>query len=189
MIKMVLDIATMRVIYFTTDISEHLTQVDKTLIYEYDLDIPEGMTLKNCWNYRLVGNRLVNTVTNSVAPKISLIESNRQEALKMLVQRINITRIPLLSTCTGGDTVRELKILDEEFIKKLANVKGVSEDEYRLHVHDTKNTYIEKIKNTEINREYFQTQLKLAKTSERIVELRDKFVNSDLTQLQLNDSV
>lgn len=189
MIKMVLDIATMRVIYFTTDISEHLTQVDKTLIYEYDLDMPEGMTLKNCWNYRLIGNRLVNTETNSVAPKISLVESNRQEALKMLIHRINLTRTPLLATCTGGDAVRELKILDDGFIAQLANAKGVSEDEYRLHVHDTKNTYREQMRNTEINREYFQTQLKLAETSERIVELRDKFVNSDLTQLQPNDSI
>lgn len=186
---MVLDIATMRVIYFTTDVSEHLTQVDKTLTYEYELAIPEGMTLKNCWNYRLIGNKLVNTETNSVAPKISLIESNRQEALKMLTQRINITRTPLLATCMGGDAVRELKILDEGFIAQLARAKGVSEDEYRLHVHETKNAYRKQMRNTEINREYFLAQLKLANTSERIIELRDKFVNSDLTQLQAHDSI
>lgn len=179
-----LDTATMRVIYFTTDVNEPLSLVDKTLLYEYDLTLPEGMQLKNCWNYRLVGNRLINTEAGAARGKVSLVESNRQEAIQLLIERINFTRRPILSTCIGGDIIRELKVTDDSFLLELAKVTGTNVDEYRLYVHDTKNKCIEQLKNSEINREYFLKQLNLATTSEEIIALRDKFVNSDLLQIQ-----
>jgi hypothetical protein len=184
MIRLILDVATMRVIYFTEDPDESLAVVDKTLSYDYLGEMPSGMKLGNSWNYRLVGNKLINTET-SVAAKPSLLESNRREAQKLLIDRINQTRSVLFSGCFGGDWVRGLKLQDEAFLESLAQAEGVSPDQYRLTLHETKNLRDRQIKNTEINRAYYTRLLNEADTNEKIIELRDEFANNNLLELQM----
>lgn len=179
MVRMILDVATMRVIYYTEDMSETLAVVDKTLSYDYLGDLPTGMKLSNSWNYRLVGNELVNTETAN-RPKISLIESNRKEAQRLLLDRVNQARSSMLSSCTGGDWVRSLKLQDEGFIDSLAQAAGVSSDQYRLSLYEIKNTRDQQIKNSEINRVYYHRLLNEADTNEKIIAIRDEFANKDL---------
>jgi hypothetical protein len=182
-IRLILDIATMRVIYYTADLNQPLASADRTLVYDYQGDLPTGMTLSNSWNYRLIGNRLVNTETEP-AKKPSLLESNRSEAQKLLVDRVNQARNRLMSNCNAGDWVRRLKIDDQVFIAELALAAGVSADQYRQEVLLTKTQREQELKNTEINRVYYRRLLRQAKTNEEIVALRDEFANVDLTVKQ-----
>lgn len=186
MVRMILDVATMRVIYYTTDVNESLDVVDSTLSYDYLGDLPSGMKLTNSWNYRLVGNKLVNTEPGS-RPKVSLLDSNRKEAQRLLIERINQVRSGLLSSCNGGDWVRSLKLQDDQFIEDLAKAAGVSSDQYRLTLHDTKLLRDTQLKNTEINRVYYQRLLKEADSNEKIIAVRDEFANADL--LKINDKI
>lgn len=184
MIRMILDVATMRVIYYTEDMNETLAVVDKTLSYDYLGTLPAGMKLSNSWNYRLVGNKLVNTEANS-QPKISLVESNRKEAQRLLTNKINQARATLLSSCNGGDWVRRLKLEDDVFLENLAQAAGVTVDQYRLSLHDTKLVRDRQVKNTEINRVYYQRLLNEADTNEKIIAVRDQFSNNNLLEIQM----
>ena len=180
---MILDVATMRVIYYTTDMNESLTVVNSTLSYDYLGELPADMKLTNSWNYRLVGNKLVNTEVNNPR-KLSLLESNRAAASRLLVDRVNQARSRLLSACNGGDWVRRLKLEDEQFLESLANAAGVSVDTYRMSLHKAKTTQDQQIKNTEINRVYYQRLLNEADTDEKIIAVRDEFANTNLVELK-----
>jgi hypothetical protein len=177
--RLILDIATMRVIYYTSDLAQNLTPADKTLVYDHEEALPKGMTLANCWNYRLVGNKLVNTESEPIK-KLSLLESNRNEAQRLLVDRINQTRNKLMSNCNAGDWVRRLKLEDPLFVAELSRAQGVSADHYQQELTLTKIQREQQLKNTEINRVYYRRLLKEATTNEQIVAVRDKFSNTDL---------
>jgi hypothetical protein len=180
---MILDAATMRVIYYTTDMNETLAVVDRTLSYDYLGELPSDMKLTNSWNYRLAGNKLVNTEVNN-SQKLSLLESNRAAASRLLIDRINQARSKLLSACNGGDWVRRLKLEDDQFIEGLAKAAGVSVDNYRMALHSAKTTRDRQIKNTEINRVHYQRLLNEADTNEKIIAVRDEFTNTSLTELK-----
>lgn len=184
MIRLILDVATMRVIYYTRDLAEPLAVVDRTLCYDYQGDLPAGMKPGNSWNYRLVGNQLVNTET-APAKKPSLLESNRKEAQRLLVERINLARQGLLASCHGGEWARRLKLEDTEFLTQLARTAGVGVEEYRTNIENTRRRRDTQIKNSEINRVYYQRMLKEADTNDRILALRDEFTNTDLLELQI----
>lgn len=181
---MILDVATMRVIYYTDNLDEPLTVVERTLVYDYIGELPAGMKLSNSWNYRLVGNKLVNTEAQP-AKKPTLLDSNRSEALKLLNDRINQARAPLLPTNHGGEWVRRLKLEDPVFLDSVALILGQDPQNYSQQVRETKLLRDQQLKNSELNRLYYRKLLSEAKTNEDILALRDEFANADLLVLQV----
>lgn len=183
MIRLVLDGPTMRVMYFTNDFKQDLNLVDGTLLYDHYGTRPVEMELSNCWNWKLIGNKLVNTEATVPNTPVTLFEHNRKETRKLLIEKINNARKPLLPSCTGGDLIRNFKITDNDFIKQLAKSAGLTEEQYLANVQLAKQLNEEKLKNTEINREYYNKKLNDATTDEETFAIRDKFANTDLTQL------
>jgi hypothetical protein len=185
MIKMILDTATMRIIYFTANVDESLAIVDKTFQYDYAGDLPKGFSLNNCWDWRLDGNVIKHAPGNKESTKETLLQQNRKEAIKLLNERIGISRTPLIASCKGGESIRQLKLdNDLAFIESLAKAKGISAEEYKSTVETKRAEYLEKMKNSEINREYYLTKLKKATTNEEIIALRDSFANTNLLKLR-----
>ncbi len=64
--NLLIDIATNRVIKFSDNISELSTSFNTTIAY-YSGEMPETMTVSNCWNWQLIGKELVNLSQNNTA--------------------------------------------------------------------------------------------------------------------------
>lgn len=189
MIRMKLDVDTLRVIYFTNDLGETLHDVEHTLSYDYRYELPEGMSLDNCWNWTLVGDKLKNTETSKNTKPSSLFENNKIEVKKLLVKRVNSCREQLLSEYTAGDYVRHLKFESSSkendfFIEALAKAKGISYEKYRNELIETKNRYDKLLKHTEINKEYYIKQIDEVTNNDDLLALRDVFQNTNLTNYQ-----
>jgi hypothetical protein len=136
--------------------------------------------------WKLIGNTIIysNDYPALLSP-VTLVEQNRKETLKLLDNRINESRLPMLSSCIGGDIIRSFKTTDDEFINLLAQVNDMSVEEYTQLVNNKKIEYESKLKITEVNRQYYIKLLKSAETSEQIIALRDKLANADLTTMQI----
>ncbi len=183
-IRMILDSATMRVIYYTADYNENIALVDRTLCYDYDGELPKGMSLNNSWNYRLIGNQLVNT-QSAAAKKPSLLDSNRKEAQRLLIEKINQARQTLLPTCHAGEWVRRLKLEDSEFLAQLAQILGHQAETYTNTVLNLKKQREQQLKNSELNRIYYRQKISKAQSNEEIIAIRDEFANADLLTSQI----
>lgn len=187
MIRLKLDVATLRVIYFTENQGEVLHYSPSTLDYDYQFGLPSGMSLSNCWNWTLRGNTLVNTETKS-SPVKTLLDKNKEEVKKLLVKKINSTRAPFLSKYDGGTELREEKLNAVQnnevvFLESLSKAANVTVDHYKTTILNRKIEVELALKNTEINKEYYQRLIKEALTNDDLFLIRDEFNNSDLTKI------
>lgn len=182
--KLVIDIATKRIIYFTENVNEHLVEVEKTIIYNYIGEWPEECRLENCWNFRLEGDKIIDTSPVKKEEPKNLIEHNREQAINFLIDKVNRNRNNLFSKCIGGDIIRSIKLKNNNFVEQLAKAKNISYNEYKKEIDQRKKEQDEKLMNTEINKEFYLARLNNALTSEEILDIRDEFANKDLTVLQ-----
>lgn len=180
--RLVIDIATLRVIYFSKDESELITIPGRCVQRDWIDDIPESMTLQNCWDWKLRGDKLVNTEENNLQPQ-SRMDRNRMEAIKFLNQRIDITRTALLPTCKGGEFIRTLKLKDDEYINMLAMACEMDPKLYKINVMHKADVYEDLMKATEINREFYTHKFKNCSEDKELLNLRDFVSSTDLTAL------
>ena len=189
MIRMKLDVDTLRVIYFTNNLDETLHDAERTVSYDYRYELPEGMSLDNCWNWTLVGDKLKNTESTKNTKPNSLFENNKIEVKRLLIKRVNSCREQLLSKYVAGEYVRNLKFESSSkendfFIEALARAKGVSYAKYRNELIETKKRYDTLLKHTEINKEYYIKQIDEVTNNYDLFALRDIFQNTNLTDYQ-----
>ena len=186
---MKLDVDTLRVIYFTNNLDETLHDAERTVSYDYRYELPEGMSLDNCWNWTLVGDKLKNTESTKNTKPNSLFENNKIEVKRLLIKRVNSCREQLLSKYVAGEYVRNLKFESSSkendfFIEALARAKGVSYAKYRNELIETKKRYDTLLKHTEINKEYYIKQIDEVTNNYDLFALRDIFQNTNLTDYQ-----
>lgn len=189
MIRMKLDVETLRVIYFTENPDEILHYSPYTVDYDHMGQLPLGMSLNNCWNWTLKGNKFVNT-EETVVQNNSLFENNKLEVKKLLIKRINYIRMPYLSECVGGDYLRLLKLEsshedDSFFITELARAANLTKEEYKVFILSKKQEYDKILETTEINKIYYLRLINEAPSDYHLFLVRDEFANIDLTKIQV----
>jgi hypothetical protein len=69
-------------------------------------------------------------------------------------------------------------------VEQLSRAKGISFEEYKKEIEQKEIEQTEKLKNTEINREFYLARLNKAMTNNELFDIRDEFSNKDLTVLQ-----
>ena len=89
MTTLILNTKTDRVIFFTDDPLYSPSNSDYTWKYNYNSELPNNLSLKNCWDWKLVNHRLVYSNTEIVTPVVKLMESNRIQCLKLLNEKID----------------------------------------------------------------------------------------------------
>lgn len=177
MVRLVIDSATMRVVFFTTDLTKQLTISDDVLLYDLYTALPPTMTLDNCWNWKLKGNILENPDSNKkTTSNTNLFVHNQQEAINLLIKSIDKVK----KSIEFFDPISALLVInDQSFLNDLAKVKNISPDEY-LEIQKKSITFY---KNAELNKEYFLRQIKGAKSNDEILRIRDIFSNVSLKEL------
>jgi hypothetical protein len=186
MIKIVLDVKTLRVIYYTEDANQDLVIHYDTILFEYDKPLPNGMSLTNCWNWRLVGDTFVPDTPQINTPQ-TILEHNRNEVRRLLEQRINECRSGLnLYSHVLNIKTNDIKTDNMDFLTLLAQAKGVTLDYYVDMIDKEDYNLGVDLRNTEINYEYFNRLIISCMDMEQLFALRDRIYNTDLKEL-LND--
>lgn len=189
MYRLVLDVNTMRVIYFTDNMDEILAHSIETLFFDYMDQLPIEMKLSNCWNWVLKGTTLVHSVEKVITdnPK-TIFDFNKQECLNYLVRRINEARKPLQPDCDLGILIRVFKHQQtynqhSDYLDGLASINNMSIHEYKKNLIQKENEAMTALKISEINREYFKRKILECTESNDLYEIRDIISKHNMLEL------
>lgn len=101
-----------RVVYFTDD-ADYQPPMDGDWYYvsSFQGPLPDGMTLRNCWRWRFNGTAFVDAGEAPGRSRIEkLLDYNRGALQKLLREKIDTIRQPLLPSCLGGEALRQAKL-------------------------------------------------------------------------------
>jgi len=190
MYRLVLDINTMRVIYFTSDLNEKLTPTREILFFDYLSELPPQMKLSNCWNWRLEGVTLVESLAEiKVNPnKETIFEFNKQECLNYLVRKINEARFHLSPDCDLGLLIRVYKYQQtyeqhSDYLDALALMNNMHTHQYVEKITKKESEVMAGLRISEINREYFKTKILNCIDSTSLYEIRDMISKHNMLEL------
>jgi hypothetical protein len=74
--KMIIDMTTDRIIWFSSDMEENAFPDGNSVILYHDGDLPEDMNRNNCWTFRY-RNKKITKIENDTNKELPLIELNR----------------------------------------------------------------------------------------------------------------
>jgi hypothetical protein len=109
-IRLLVDLATDRILWYTTDLVSPLHNDEHSAIAEYDGELPEGITLQNSWNYGYKNKQIL--LLNKQPVKPTLLESNRTSIHKLLVDKVNEKRASIKSQVRYDDYIELLTYND-----------------------------------------------------------------------------
>jgi hypothetical protein len=185
--RLIIDIATNRVTYFTEDMEKPLALNSHLAMRDWLEPLPENMKLNNCWNWRVTGNTLENTVLPPTTPE-SLLDQNKKSVEQLLIDKINDARRPYFNKNTGQEWIREQR-LNEARIGSgpllLAEAEATNIDILTL-AHDVitaHRTFSQVMIKTEERRIRFQKAIKDVTDESTLWQLRDEIANTDLANL------
>lgn len=121
-IRLLVDLATDRILWYTTDLESPLNNDEHSAIAEYDGELPEGITLQNSWNYGYKNKQIV--LLNKPQVKPTLVESNRTSINKLLLDKVNEKRATIKSLIRYDDYV-ELLIYNDAYAYNGANLEDL----------------------------------------------------------------
>jgi hypothetical protein len=121
-IRLLVDLATDRILWYTTDLQSPLNNDEHSAIAEYDGELPEGITLQNSWNYGYKNKQIV--LLNKPPVKPTLVESNRTSINKLLIDKVNEKRATIKSVTRYDDYV-ELLIYNDAYAYNGANLEDL----------------------------------------------------------------
>lgn len=84
--RLIIDIATNRIIYFTDDADKELFTDDYSALVSYNGELPAELSISNSWLYRFSNQQIVKPPANPNAK--SLLDKNKASIKTMIQQRI-----------------------------------------------------------------------------------------------------
>ena len=184
--RLIIDIATNRVTYFTTDMEQSFTLNEHITVRDWLEDTPSDMTMNNCWNWRIEGDKLVNTEINKSPPALSLFQQNKNKVRQLLTEKINDARRPYFSKAVGGDYMRERKLKEAQegngpLVEQIANnqYKDIATVCAEIIAAYRKFSYV--MARTEELKLKYEKLINEAREDKDIWAIRDEFSNTNLT--------
>jgi len=121
-IRLLVDLATDRILWYTTDLDSPLGNDEHSAIAEYDGELPAGITLQNAWNYGYKNKKVI--LLNKPAIKPTLVESNKTTIHKLLVDKVNEKRATIKSVTRYDDYV-ELLTYNDSYAYNGSNIEDL----------------------------------------------------------------
>jgi hypothetical protein len=104
--RLLIDIPTNRVVWISYD-NEELVLADNVAQIDYNDVLPEGMTVKNCWNWRLIDRTL--ELVEKPKPD-TLHQTNKEQAKNLLRKIINDKRARITKDMLFEETINLAKL-------------------------------------------------------------------------------
>jgi hypothetical protein len=185
--RLIIDIATNRITYFTKDMNQLFSLNEHVTIRDWLEELPSDMTLNNCWNWNLIGDKMTNTEYRAPVPVVSLLEQNKTKVKQLLVQRINGTRTPYFSKAAGGDWIRDRKLKEAQegngpLIQQIAETQGKEVSEVCADIIAAYRTFNNVMIKTEESKLKYERLLNDAVEEAQVWVLRDEIANKNLAE-------
>ena len=190
--KLLVDMHSNRVVYFTANVTEH-TEIDDNLYICYTDELPKTpkqMTQFNAWSWKW------NSIKNELffadpvgAAKETLFDQNKKAAHNTLLSIVNRARNSLYSEYEFDDVVnnfifREL-FLDEDkqtYLTTIASIRGVDISVVRSEFEAKRKKIEDVLFLSEVTKQLFTKQIQDAKTSEELYEIRNNIAATDILE-------
>lgn len=184
--RLIIDIATNRVTYFTTDMEQTFTLNQHVTMRDWLEELPAGMKLNNCWNWRIAGAALENTELNTAPATLSLFEQNKNKVRTLLIEKINEARRPYFSKSVGGDHIRQRKLKEAQegggpMIDQIANNQNKDSATVCSEIITAYRTFTYVMARTEELKYQYQKAINECTEEKVLWEIRDEFANKNLT--------
>lgn len=181
--RLVIDIATNRVIYFTEDMEKQLTPNQHIAMRDWLEPLPANMKLDNCWDWRLKGDILEYTVKDPVPPE-TLLEQNKKNVRQLLMDRINAARKPHFPAYVGNEWIRNKRIAEAKegggpLLLAEAATKNKELEVLIREVLDSDRTFSQVMIKTETLKVQYQKAINEATEESVLWELRDEIANAN----------
>ena len=187
-----------RIVFFTDDPDyEPPMDADWYYVTHYQGALPEGMTLRNCWRWRFNGGVFTDAkAAKAKTPKELLIESNRKALRKILKDKMNAVRAPLLPKGTLGTVLRVEKLAqaqaylsdperesDYTLLQGVAHARSISMEEAAQLVIEKAADTRRILQESELVFEQLAHAIRSAKTERALLELRTRLLDEILPSL------
>lgn len=178
MIRLILDVACNRVIYFTKDRDISLTLNEHVYLRDWFDELPLGMCLENSWNFKLVKDRLVEDQPQPQERK-SLFEHNKERILQFLYEKVNNFRKLYEPSCAEGHITRSIKLFEAKnnggpLLEQMCKSQNLSIDEMSREIIFRHKTYLAAMTSSEIFREVFKEKILRASDNSDLYQIRDQ---------------
>lgn len=182
MYRLVCDVACNRLIYFTNDRQARLVTNQHVYIREWFDPMPMGITHENCWDWKLIGDKLVLDITPTQHFPKTLLELNKERILKFLYEKINDHRRAYDPSCHHNDWVRQIKLAEANqgggpLLEAMASDLGFTVEELCNEIKFKDSEYRNVLINTEIFRERYKEKITIATTNEELYRFRDEIAD------------
>jgi hypothetical protein len=184
-INLIIDIATNRVVYATTDLEQPLFVDDTVILFQYTGQVPSNFSNKNSWNFRLVGHELVEALDNlATAGRRSVFETNRQNFIKLIDTDLQTARNEKKKQLGITDFKNDCLDHDVSYFDQLNNIDGPSASEYKEKLDE----YRKAVRDSEQIADTFKFYAKQTSNDTQLLAIRDLFKNRTITTLKQQNS-
>jgi hypothetical protein len=177
-VRLIIDIATNRVVYFTMSESEELHLNEHVILYSYHKELPSNLTLSNCWNFRLENQTLIETEIEYKTQRRSEFEFNKATFFKQLAQRFDNLKHRCISE-TGYSELRfnDIQSTDKCLITNYADLHCITIDDAVKKTIEQHDQYLQSMQNIEYLREYFLMLGKLTTSTPQLMMIQEELQN------------
>lgn len=171
--NLVIDIATSRVVFFS---DREVVAAEKTVVATYRGEIPEGMTEKNCWNWKLIGAELV----KSTAPFQADI--NKKALIASITSRCDAEHKKLKDAAFIAEVAEELSgVKPETTLKFMSVATGKSVDALKAEYENILEDHKRAVIIIEFIRNRFLTAASYCESVEEVESIKQSFNEATFT--------
>ncbi len=178
--KMIIDITTDRIIWFSSDMEENSFPDGNSVILYYDGNLPEDMNRNNCWTFRYK-NKKITKIENAINEELPLIELNRasiKDFVKKTIYNKRQSNFPasiydffihnsIKNEMEKGQLGLWAEVMKDAFSQELQ--KLIFSEAFDLEMYLAK---------TEKLKIFTMKKINEAKTSEELFEIKGKFIET-----------
>jgi len=191
--KILADMHCDRIVYFTSNISEHTEIDDNLYICFYDGELPKTpkeMTLRNCWSWKWDSvNNTLNYANQSVEKQITLFDQNKNSAKQVLVNVINKARKTVINNYafdayTQSRIYEELTKPKEEqfYINSIAEITGKPREDVFSEYSKKRKKFEDVLFLSEVTRIHFEQLIDRCKTSDELYRIRNDIAEVNILE-------
>jgi hypothetical protein len=182
-----------RVVYFTDDPDyTPPTEGDWYYVSPYQGELPKAMSLRNCWGWRFNGMEFVDAREGKKpATAQTLLASNKEALQKLLRDKIDLLRKPLVPASVMGHTLRMLRLeearailsakagdpQDWKLLPTSAAARGISLQAMARRTADAHGNEMRVLLESEVLRDALAVAIDAAKDQQQLMALRQRLMN------------